>query len=53
MLDSWKGSAYFLIQYPWIKQEYKYQIPILKYSPQLLDKCIECIISVLACIHMD
>ena len=54
MLDPWKCSAYFLIQYPWIKQEYKFKIPpILKYSPQRLDICIDCIIYVLVFIHMD
>ena len=39
-------TAYFLIQHPWFKQEYKLQIPVLKYSPQLLDICVECIIYV-------
>ena len=40
------STAYFLIQYPWFKQEYKLQISVLKYSPQLLDICVECIIYV-------
>ena len=38
------STAYFLIQYPFFyKQEYKLQIPVLKYSPQLLDICVKCI----------
>ena len=41
-----RSTAYFLIQYLWFKQEYKLQIPVLKYSPQLLDICVECIIYV-------
>ena len=39
-----RGTVYVLIQYTWFKQEYKLQIPALKYSPQLLDICVECII---------
>ena len=34
------GTAYFLVQYLWFKQEYKLQIPVLTYSPQLLDICV-------------
>ena len=40
------STAYFLIQHPWFKHEYKLQIPVLKYSPQYLDICVECIIYV-------
>ena len=40
------STSHFIIQYPYFKQVYKLQIPVLKYSPQFLDICVECIIYV-------